>query len=106
MVELVLRAANLLSIDEFEVFRLADRYWYRRTDDIKAVFKKYLDKKTVPPWVLHFARSVVTAYNRGNFEPALFGVYPSYETIQFTWAIAFKTPCSFPLNNPGDLLVA
>ena len=106
MVELVLRAANLLNVDELEVFRLSDRYWHHRTNDIKAAFRKYLTKKIVPYWVLHFARTVVKAYECGDLEPLLFGVYPSYERIQLTWALAFRTPLSLPLNDSDGLLVA
>ncbi|MDX1811965.1 MAG: hypothetical protein R3240_08465 [Gammaproteobacteria bacterium] len=106
MVESVLRAANILNVDELEVFHLAARYWSRHTDDIKVAFKEYLSNKSVPHWVLHFSRNVLKAYERGNFEPALFGVFPSHESIQFTWALVFKTPLSLPLNTDGNLLIA
>ena len=109
MVLLVIRAANLLSVDELEVFKLAHRFWHHRTAEncyIKKAFHKYLEKKIVPPWVMHYARSVVQAYEHGNFEPALFGISPSFEAIPLTWSLAFQTPRSLPLNEAGDLLVA
>lgn len=106
MVESVLRAANILHVDELEIFRLADRYWRRESEDLGVAFARYLKWKTVPHWVLHFARTVIQAYNEGNFEPALFGVYPSYESIQFSWALVFNIPRSLPLVTDGNLLIA
>lgn len=105
MVEMVLRAANILSVDELEVFRLANRFWQRRSD-IKAAFNKYLDKKIVPHWVLHFARNVVQSYERGTFEPAVFGIYPCYETIPLSWALALQTPRAVVLNEGANLFIA
>lgn len=109
MVLVVIRAANLLRIDEFKLFELAHRFWHHRTGEylfIKKAFNNYLDNKTAPPWVVHFARSVVQAYDRGDLEPAMFGIYPSYETIPLTWSLAFRIPLSLPLNEGGDLFVA
>jgi len=106
MVESVLRAANILNVDELEVFRLADRCWSRQSDDLRVVFAKYLQRKILPHWVQHFARTVIKSYEEGNFEPALFGVYPSYESTPFTWALVFNTPSCFPINTDGNLLIA
>lgn len=106
MIESVLRAANILHVDELEVFRLADRFWNRQSDDLEVAFDKFLTQKVVPHWVLHFARTVIKAYEKGNFEPAQFGVYPSHEAIQFSWALIFNTPSYFPLSTDGNLLVA
>ena len=109
MAPLVIRAANLLQVDELEVFRLAYRFWHRRSDDadcINAAFDKYLRQKTAPPWVVHFARTVVQTYERGNFDPAMFGIYPEYERIPLTWSLAFQTPRYVSLNTAGDVLVA
>jgi hypothetical protein len=110
MILLVIRAANLLKVDELELFRLAHRFWHYHTGEscpqINAAFNEYLEKKTAPPWVIHFARSVVRAYDCGNFEPAMFGIYPSYEEIPLSWSLAFQTPLSLPLNHFRDLLIA
>lgn len=109
MVLFVIRAANILSVDEFEVFNLAHQYWHHSNAEscyIKNAFTKYLDKKVVPPWVNHYARSVIQAYDCGNFEPALFGIYPSFEQIPLGWSLAFNTPLSMQLNEASDLLVA
>lgn len=109
MVLLVIRAANLLCVDELELFTLAHRFWHHHTAEprhIKTAFNQYLDKKIAPPWVTHFARSVVHAYNSGNFEPAAFGIYPSYEEIPLSWSLAFQTPLSLPLNESSGLLIA
>lgn len=106
MVELVLRSANLLNVNEFEVFCLANRHWHHQPQDVNDAFREYLNNRFVPPWVLHFARSVVKAYERGGFEPVLFGVYPTFETISITWALAFRAPCQLVLNGESGLLVA
>ena len=109
MILLVIRAANLLRVDELELFRLAYRFWYHHTAetrDIKAAFDEYLRSQLVPPWVVHFARSVVQAYDHGNFEPAMFGIFPSCEIIPLSWSLVFQTPLSVPFNEAHDLLVA
>ena len=106
MVESVLRAANILHVDELEVFRLADQYWSRQAEDLNAAFEKFLKQQHVPHWVLHFARTVIKAYEQGNFEPAEFGVYPSHEAIQFSWALIFDIPSYVPLSAEGNLLIA
>lgn len=109
MIMLVIRAANLLRVDELELFKLAHRFWHHQTIEtrqIKSVFNEYLETKNAPPWVVHYARSVVQAYNGGHFEPVAFGVYPCFEEIPLSWSLAFQTPLSLPLNELGDLLIA
>lgn len=109
MVPIVLRAANLLSVDELEVFKLAHRFWYCRADEpmvITAEFNKYLSKRIAPPWVMHFARTVVQTYNRGDFDPATFGIYPDYEKIPLCYSLAFQTSRFLPLNKTGEVFVA
>lgn len=109
MLPLVLRAANLLQVDEHEVFRLAYRFWNRRCDEpsfIGKAFKKYLQEKTAPPWVVHFARRVIQAYNHNNFDPAAFGVYPSYEKLPLTLSIALQIPRYVKLKQSCDVLAA
>lgn len=109
MVPLVLRAANLLQVDELEVFRLAHRYWNHRCDEpsyIGKAFHKYLHDKISPPWVTHFARRVVQAYNRGNFDPVSFGVYPEFDKLPWTWSLALQTPRYVRLRKNCHVLVA
>jgi hypothetical protein len=109
MLLIIIRAANILRVDELELFRLAYRFWYHytgETRDIKTAFDEYLDKQLAPPWVVHFARSVVEAYDHGSFEPAMFGIYPSCEVIPLSWSLVFQIPLSVPFNETDDLLVA
>ena len=109
MILLIIRAANVLNVDELQLFGLAHRFWHHQSAEprqIDVVFKEYLDKKIAPPWVVHFSRSVLQAYNSGNLEPAEFGVYPAYEEIPLVWSLAFQTPLTIPLNESNDLLVA
>ena len=106
---LVIRAANLLNVDELEVFRLAHNFWYHRADEansVNAAFNKYLRKKIAPPWVVHFARTVVQAYDRGSFDPVMFGIYPKYEQIPLCYALAFQTPRFVPLNKTAEVFIA
>jgi hypothetical protein len=109
MVPVVIRAANLLHVDELEIFKLAYQFWYRRADEPRAMnveFNKYLTNKTAPPWVMHFARMVVQAYNRGDFDPVTFGIYPDYEKIPLCYSLAFQTPRFVPLNKSGEMFIA
>jgi hypothetical protein len=56
MILLVIRASNVLRVDELELFNLAYRFWHHRTAETKhiaALFADYLDNKTAPPWVVH-----------------------------------------------------
>ena len=109
MILIVIRASNLLRVDELQLFKLAYRYWHHRTAEshhIHALFTDYLNNKIAPPWVVHFARSVLRAYESGHLEPARFGVYPAYEELPLGWSLAFQTPRSLPLNDPDGLLIA
>lgn len=109
MMLVVIRAANILHVDEYEIFRLAHRFWHRNCDEpraIRTVFKKYLESKSAPPWVVHFSRKVMQAYQRGNFDPAAFGVYPPYEKLPLSWSLALQTPRYVPLKQECDVFVA
>lgn len=109
MILLVIRASNVLRVDELELFNLAYRFWHNRAaeaEHITSLFAEYLDNKTAPPWVVHFARCVLQAYHSGNLEPASFGVYSKYEKIPLDWSMAFQIPVTLPLNDPDDVLIA
>lgn len=79
----VLRTAALLSIGEFEVFRLAWTHWYGREGDeatIEAHFLPYMFGDRVPHWVRSFTRKVLSSEREGNLDPALLGVHqPRYD---------------------------
>lgn len=109
MILLVIRASNVLRVDELELFKLAYQFWHNRSAEsnhIGELFAEYLNNKTAPPWVVHFARCVLQAYRSGNLEPAKFGVYPAHEDIPLGWSLAFNTPLALPLNDPADVLIA
>jgi len=109
MVPLVIKASNILNVDEFEIFRLAHRYWNHHCADPSAIsraFAKYVQNRTVPPWVTHFSRRVVQAYHAKNFDPAIFGVYPAYERLPWSWSVALQTPRYVKLNRNCDVLAA
>jgi len=109
MFSVVIRAANVLQVDELEVFRLAHRFWNRQCDEpsyIGRAFSKYLQEKVAPPWVNHFARRVLQSYQSKNFDPAAFGVYPCYERLPLIWSLALQTPRYVPLKRACDVFVA
>jgi len=109
MVPIVIRAANVLHVDEFEVFRLAHRFWNRHcaeSSSIRSAFNKYVQNRIVPPWVVHFSRRVMQAYQGDNFDPAMFGVYPAYEKIPLCWSVALQTPRYVKLKQNCDVFVA
>lgn len=70
-------AAEVLAIGEFELFRLAHRWWHDRTCDealLEQAFSDYLVHETVPPWVRHYCRRVLILSAVGQLDPADFGV--------------------------------
>ena len=105
----VIRAANLLRVSEYRLFELAYHHWHQCMAEpqiINLAFRHYLNNAIVPLWTVHFARSVVRAYRAGDFDPAIFGVYPPYEGIPLMWALAFRSPLSVPLGSKRDILIA
>lgn len=108
MVMVVMKAANILQVDELEVFQLAHRFNHLTSDEttiINLTFKKYLEEKIAPPWVTQFARLVVQAYQRGDFDPAMFGILPKYDRMPLCWSLLTQTPRYVPLNQ-GSVFVA
>ena len=110
MIELVIRASNILMIDELQLFSLSYEYWYAHEAEpryIREVFSHYLSEKIAPPWVVHFARSVLRDYQTGNLDPEKFGIKPVVnENIPLGWSLAFKTPFALPSNDDDDVLIA
>ena len=73
----VSETASVLCISEFEIFRLAYRFWYQR--ELRAVvldeaFADYLHHQTVPSWVRDFCRRVLNLAAVGQLRPSDFGV--------------------------------
>jgi len=78
-VQIVVKAARLLRIREFEIFRLAYQRWYGRRaadTDLEPVFANYLFREEAPCWVRHFTRSVIDASRQGRLDPTQFGLPP------------------------------
>lgn len=70
-------AAEVLAIGEFELFRLAHRWWHEADCDdalLDRAFNEYLMHETVPPWVRHYCRRVLILAAVGQLDPADFGV--------------------------------
>jgi len=74
---LVMEAAGLLHIREFDLFRLAWRRWSGNAPNEKALerhFVGYMFRQTLPPWVRHFCREVLAQEAADRLDPAAFGV--------------------------------
>jgi len=93
--------ARVLRVSEFEVFRLAYRFWYQR--ELRAVvlneaFADYLHCETVPSWVRDFCRRVLNLAAVGQLHPSDFGV-DSLETNRIATVgrlyTALITACAF-----------
>lgn len=73
----VSETARALRISEFEIFRLAYRFWYQR--ELRPVvlndaFADYLHQQKVPSWVRDFCRRVLNLAAVGQLRPSDFGV--------------------------------
>ena len=73
----VAEAAEALAIAEYELFRLAYRWWYERACDettLEQAFGEYLNGVRVPPWVRHYCRRVIALASVNQLDPGDFGV--------------------------------
>lgn len=83
----VVKAASVLHISEYEVFRIAYRHWFGQPapdDELRAIFDTYVDARTVPLWVRAYVRRVRKHWQAGKLDPREFGVEPNPPTSQ--WA--------------------
>lgn len=75
----VITAAAVLSISEFEIFRLAYRNWFGRIPEENALgvfFGHYLQNQSVPMWVRAFTRRVKQLDAAGRLDVREFGLEP------------------------------
>ena len=75
-VQAVLDAAWALRVGEFDLFRLAYRRWFGRSEeekDLERIFVRYMFHQRVPPWVRHFCRQVLDEAAAGTLERQRFG---------------------------------
>ena len=73
----VAEAAEVLGIGEFELFRLAHRWWCGSPCDEESLnreFGEYLVHESMPPWVRHFCRRVLILAAVNQLDPKDFGV--------------------------------
>ena len=83
---LVMDAAAILHLREFDLFRAAWRNWFGRIPDDKAmepVFVDYLFHQRIPFWVRHFANRVISDAEAGEVNRCALGVtnYPTQEPL-------------------------
>ncbi len=73
----VLRTASLLSIPEFQVFRLAYARWFGREgseQEIERHYLPYMFGDQVPHWVRSFTRHALDLARRDELDPAVLGI--------------------------------
>ena len=73
----VAEAAEVLAIGEFELFRLAHRWWHDTPCDeavLSRLFGEYLVRQAVPSWVRHYCRRVLILAAVNQLDPRDFGV--------------------------------
>ena len=80
---LVLDAARALDVREFDIFKLAWRFWYRSEPDpakLEQAFAIYMFQQRIPPWVRHLAREILRRDAAGTLYPGAFGANRLRET--------------------------
>lgn len=73
----LVETAEILSVSEADVFRLAYRYWYDRELGealLDELFGGYLIRRELPGWVRSFCQRVVFRAATGKLDPREFGV--------------------------------
>jgi len=65
-----------------------------------------LSNHITPPWVLHFARAVIRAYEDGTLNQLLFGVSPVIEELPLLWSIVLHAPRMQRYDDNNNVLVA
>ena len=72
----VIKAAEALSLSEFDLFRFAHNRWVGHDASEKAIeasFTAYMFHEQVPPWVRHFCRDVLTRQSLNRLDAAELG---------------------------------
>lgn len=73
----VAEAARVLGVSEFEIFRLAYRFWYQRELHPRVfdeTFADYLLREKVPSWARDYCRRLLNLAAVGQLDPRDFGV--------------------------------
>lgn len=74
----------MMEVSEFQFFELAHERWYgrrARARFVEAMFEEYMLRESVPPWVRHLARQVLTLEERGALCLEHFGLAPPAVTV-------------------------
>jgi hypothetical protein len=70
-------AASLLQISEFRFFKIAYFRWFGRNIDessLEYIFDDFMFENIVPHYVRHFAREVLSLFEKGTLDPKQFGI--------------------------------
>lgn len=73
----LVETAEILSVSEADVFRLAYRHWYERELNetlLDELFGAYLTRGELPGWVRSFCQRVLGEAASGGIDPRQFGV--------------------------------
>lgn len=72
-------ASALLQVTEFELFRIAYRWWHGDSipdDELEPIYLPYMFRDQVPSWVRQFCREVLDRADAGELDPLEYGIEP------------------------------
>ena len=67
----IVAAANLLQIGEFQLLQLAYKDWFGEElspADVDGLFTRYMLHDEITPWMRHFARKILAAHESGDID--------------------------------------
>ncbi len=67
----VVIVSNVLTVSEFEVFRIAYRQWFgveAADQDLHQSFTRYIFSRQMPHWVRHFCATILSLHRSGSLE--------------------------------------
>lgn len=70
---IMVSAANLLDIGEFQFLQLAYREWFGKDLPqhlVDRLFHRYMMESEVPPWARHYARLILARADGGRLDPS------------------------------------
>lgn len=68
---MVVRAANVLQVGEFQLLQLSYREWYGKDlplENVDRLFQAYMLGGEVPPWARHYSRQILRLSDEGRLD--------------------------------------